>query len=224
VSDERPGDVRDEAERLVAAALGAASVALRGLRDSGIPAAGLADAATRLLNRGDGHLATGSAECCVCPVCRLIATVRDPSPQLAFRLAAGASDLAAGVTGVMRAFSAATARPAAPKPPPPRRQPDGNATWRAATRAGQPAPAAAAVEEAGEGGDGGYDEGGPEPTTAATAPTAAERGDPWHAATTAPVRPRSRTVAKKVAAKRSPEPADLDDSGTPGPTGRDQLS
>jgi hypothetical protein len=49
--------------------------------------------------------ATGSAECCVCPICRVISTMRDPSPETAVKLAIGAGDLATGVASVMRAFS-----------------------------------------------------------------------------------------------------------------------
>ena len=94
--------VRDEAERLVAAAIAAVSMAARGMGVAG---------------RGPvGSWATGSAECCVCPVCRVITVLRDPSPEFAGRLATGAGDLAAGVASVLRAFGeafgGATARPA----------------------------------------------------------------------------------------------------------------
>ncbi|WP_407676353.1 hypothetical protein [Plantactinospora alkalitolerans] len=50
--------------------------------------------------------ATGGPECCVCPVCRSIAALRDPSPEFAERLATGAGDFAAGVASLLRAFSA----------------------------------------------------------------------------------------------------------------------
>lgn len=84
--------VRDEAERLVAAAIAAVSVAARGLSGgAGRPA-----------------FATGSPECCVCPVCRVIAAMREPSPELSERLATGAGDLAAGVTSLLRAFAPPT--------------------------------------------------------------------------------------------------------------------
>jgi hypothetical protein len=116
-------DVRDEAQRLVAAAMAAASFALRNAGRG----ASLAGAAQRFLNQE--HLATGTPECCVCPVCRAIAAVRDPSPELAAKVASGASDLAAGLTTILRAVSSATARP---EPPP--RPRDGGPTWRAATR------------------------------------------------------------------------------------------
>nr|WP_233604530.1 hypothetical protein [Micromonospora sp. HM5-17] len=60
--------------------------------------------------------ATGTAECCICPVCRTIAALRDPSPDLVERLATGAGDFAAGVASLLRAFSgvAGAARDAAP--------------------------------------------------------------------------------------------------------------
>jgi hypothetical protein len=85
--------VRDEAERLVAAAIWAVSTAARGF-----------GAATGIGGRAGGF-ATGSPECCICPVCRVIATMREPSADLAERLATGAGDLAAGITGMLRAFS-----------------------------------------------------------------------------------------------------------------------
>ncbi|AVT33761.1 hypothetical protein C6361_34865 [Plantactinospora sp. BC1] len=53
--------------------------------------------------------ATGDPECCVCPVCRSIAALRDPSPELAERLATGAGDFAAGVASLLRALSSVTA-------------------------------------------------------------------------------------------------------------------
>ena len=77
--------VREEAEKLVAVALAALSTATRGLGGSGF--------------------ATGSAECCVCPVCRTIAAMRDPGSDLAERLTAGLGDLATGVTAVLRTLS-----------------------------------------------------------------------------------------------------------------------
>jgi hypothetical protein len=55
--------------------------------------------------------ATGSADCCVCPVCRVIAALRDPSPELAERLATAAGDLAVGVSGLLRALGGVLSRP-----------------------------------------------------------------------------------------------------------------
>jgi len=83
-------DPRAEAERLIAAALGTAAVAADGLRG----------------------FATGSAECCVCPVCRAIAAARDPDPEFAERMASGAAELAAGLAAALRNLSrAGTGRP-----------------------------------------------------------------------------------------------------------------
>jgi hypothetical protein len=113
------GDLRDEAERLVSAALAAASFAVRGAKDSGL--------------LGGRHVSTGTPECCVCPVCRGIAAVRNPSPELVFTVAKGATSVAGGVASVLRAFSAA-----APKPAPPRTPRDSGATWRSATRVDDP--------------------------------------------------------------------------------------
>ncbi len=72
----------------MAAAIAAVSLAARGM---GAP--------------GRSGIATGSAECCICPVCRLIASMRDPNTDLAERLASGAGDLATGVASMLRALS-----------------------------------------------------------------------------------------------------------------------
>jgi hypothetical protein len=82
-------DPREEAERLVATALATLAMATRGATG----------------------FATGSAECCVCPVCKAIAAARDPDPEFAERLAAGAGDLASGVASVLRAFSSQKKEP-----------------------------------------------------------------------------------------------------------------
>jgi hypothetical protein len=87
--DISPGTARDEAERLVAAVLAAATLAAN----------------------ANPHLATGSAECCVCPLCKVIAAVRDPDPELVERVATGAGDLAAGLASFLRSVS--THRPGA---------------------------------------------------------------------------------------------------------------
>ncbi len=75
-----PGTARQEAERLVAAVLAAATLAAN----------------------ANPQFSTGSAECCVCPLCKVIAAVRDPDPEMVERLATGAGDLAAGVASFMR--------------------------------------------------------------------------------------------------------------------------
>ncbi|MET8279071.1 hypothetical protein [Micromonospora sp. NPDC005174] len=116
-----PGSAREEAERLVATLLAGARLASAGAAGGAFgPLGGVLagvlghSAAPGGDARATGGFATGSAECCVCPVCRGIAALRDPSPEFAERLATGAGDLAAGVASLLRAFappesSAATA-------------------------------------------------------------------------------------------------------------------
>jgi hypothetical protein len=87
---------------------------------------------------------TGSAECCVCPVCKAIAAARNPSPATALRLATGAGDVATGAAQVMRGLSrltGTTGKPPARKPAgkPARPTFDPDVTWSAATRAATPA-------------------------------------------------------------------------------------
>ncbi|MET8084456.1 hypothetical protein [Micromonospora sp. NPDC005197] len=113
-----PGSAREEAERLVATLLAGARLASGGSVGGAFgPLGGMLagvlghSAAAGGGAHGGGGFATGSAECCVCPVCRGIAALRDPSPEFAERLATGAGDLAAGVASLLRAF-------APPEPPP----------------------------------------------------------------------------------------------------------
>ncbi|MDT5031040.1 MAG: hypothetical protein QOC94_1211 [Actinoplanes sp.] len=119
-----------------------------------------------------GHLfagwSTGGAECCVCPICKAIAAVRDPSPGTAVRLATGAGDVATGVASVLRGLSALSGSRPAPVRPAKAAKPvfDPDVSWSAATRTTEP-PAAEAAD--------------PDPATS----------DPWTAATRTapPVRP-----------------------------------
>ncbi|MEV4725670.1 hypothetical protein [Micromonospora humida] len=149
-----PGSAREEAERLVATLLATARLASAGSGSAsgpwgplgGIVSGVLGHSAAPSRSAGDGHrapgFATGSAECCVCPICRAVAALRDPSPEFAERLATGAGDLAAGVASLMRAF----APPGAGEAPPgdagdaaaPTGPSDSGAdhVWREATRTG----------------------------------------------------------------------------------------
>ncbi|MBM0232068.1 hypothetical protein JNW91_09450, partial [Micromonospora sp. STR1_7] len=124
-----PGSARQEAERLVATLLAGARLAsagsaggaygsLGGLLSGVLGHSGTPDGRSG----GTGGFATGSAECCACPVCRGIAALRDPSPEFAERLATGAGDLAAGVASLLRAFS--------PPEPPAATTPDSSAPAR----------------------------------------------------------------------------------------------
>jgi hypothetical protein len=204
------GSPREEAERLVAAALAAASVAARGIVRNASPLAGVAATAERLLAGGTGgHVATGSPECCVCPVCRAIAAVRDPSPELALKLAVGASDLASGLTGALRSVgdlvSGAPAAPRAGRPGPnagphdprPRTTPDPDSVWRTATARQPGRPASRTPDEhPAEPDDPRYND-DPRHTMVPDDPWhAAVSDDPWHAATTAPVPPAGPPVTE----------------------------
>ncbi|WP_216592983.1 hypothetical protein [Verrucosispora sioxanthis] len=117
-----PGTARQEAERLVATLL--ATVRMAAANPAAVPLGPLGGIVTGVLGHNDvpgaasggtgGGFATGAPECCVCPVCRGIAALRDPSPEFAERLATGAGDLAAGLASFLRAFGSAgsTAEPA----------------------------------------------------------------------------------------------------------------
>ncbi|MET8906952.1 hypothetical protein [Micromonospora sp. NPDC004551] len=154
-----PGSAREEAERLVATLLATAKLAaatpgsgpwgplggiLSGVLGHTPDDAGAGGGSSTTPGGGAGF-ATGSPECCVCPVCRGIAALRDPSPEFAERLATGAGDLAAGVASLLRAFT-----PAEPARPGGATATGGSAgtaagdhVWREATRTGhdsQPAP------------------------------------------------------------------------------------
>ncbi|MEU1753782.1 hypothetical protein ABZ436_14110 [Micromonospora matsumotoense] len=113
-----PGSAREEAERLVATLLATARLAAAGTGSGTGPWGPLGGIVSGVLghsagpprpaggsHRADGF-STGSTECCICPICRAIAALRDPSPEFAERLATGAGDLAAGVASLMRAFGA----------------------------------------------------------------------------------------------------------------------
>ncbi|QLQ37085.1 hypothetical protein [Micromonospora robiginosa] len=147
-----PGSAREEAERLVVSLLATARLAAASAGSGRGPLGGMLSG---VLGHSPGDagtgFATGSPECCVCPLCRGIAALRDPSPEFAERLATGAGDLAAGVASMLRAFAPpAPGEPAEPtgpsaSPGPGGAAPAGSAdhVWREATRTGhdsQPAP------------------------------------------------------------------------------------
>jgi hypothetical protein len=157
-------DPREEAERLIATLLGGASMAAEGLNG----------------------FATGSPECCVCPVCRAIAAAREPDPEIAERLASGAADLASGLAGVLRAFSRAagggSGGGSAPAGDP----------WQTATRAADTASAPASSA----------------PSPPASGATAPAPGATAPAPPPSPVRPKP--MAKKAVKPKTPPPPAAD--------------
>jgi hypothetical protein len=160
------GTAREEAERLIATVLAMAgqsglggAARGRGDKDDSSGTGGLGDLLSGVVGQflggagsqhagsgkrggwasggsASGGWATGSAECCVCPVCRAIAGLRDPSPEQAERLATGAGDFASGVASLLRAFSAVTGTSGTSTRPkqPPRPAPTPDQAWSAATR------------------------------------------------------------------------------------------
>jgi hypothetical protein len=225
-----PGTAREEAERLVATAIGAASMAARRLGRTRGPVsssqlgealpAGLGTLADALVDRarsafGIGHtpadyrIANGSPECCVCPVCRTIAAVRDPSPQAAERLATGAGDLAAGVASFLRAVAGAAGSGADRERTGAEREPAGPEPGRTgaergragAAGAGQPGPAWPAPEEPVSSGAVG------DVWQAATRGPAAESGPGAEPGPAAEPGPGAAPTARKPMAKKAVKPA-----------------
>jgi hypothetical protein len=166
---------------------------------------------------GSGGWSTGTAECCVCPICKVIAGLRDPSPETAERLATGAGDFAAGVASLMRAFSAATAESTATRPAPapapsaaasttaePR---TGGDPWAAATAAGDTPAARATVPRPTRPAR------PPAPPTARPAPPV-PGADPWAAATNPPTRDNEATGAPSAVGTSVDGSAVRRDAGT----------
>ncbi|BCY06531.1 hypothetical protein [Actinoplanes sp. L3-i22] len=164
--------------------------------------------------------ATGSPECCVCPVCRAIAATRDPSPETVFKVATGAGDIATGAASVLRGLST-LAGSVLSNPRPARKSPGGGAArhapspdqaWSTATRSTRPAPRPAEPTPA-----------TPAPATPASAmpgsttPAQATPGaagsagpgspasetDPWAAATAESAREADAARARARAAERA---------------------
>jgi hypothetical protein len=220
---ESTGSAREEAERLVATVLAMAArsgmtrpgglgetvaglvdqfTGAAGGRSSG--AAGDHAAADRTSGPGwhgpGGAWATGSAECCVCPVCRVIANLRDPSPHAMERLATGAGDFATGLASLMRGVSAMTGerhRTTRPRPAPPR--PDPDAMWTAATRRGTAPPPAPEPDE--------HDSPWAAATRAAAADASASERPARPAPTTTPAPDQAAEVDGTAEPERSAEPA-----------------
>lgn len=141
-----PGSAREEAERLVATLLAAARLSTTSVGNSPWgPLAGIVSSVVGHTERpAGGGLSTGTAECCICPLCRAIVALRDPSPEFAERLATGAGDLAAGVASLLRAFASAEPAPTPAEPPAPATPATGtsNPVWRATTRSRHDSPSA----------------------------------------------------------------------------------
>lgn len=142
-----PGSAREEAERLVATLLAAVRLAAAGAEGgtSWGPLGGVVSSVLGHAGSSTGAgMSTGTAECCICPLCRAIVALRDPSPEFAERLATGAGDLAAGVASLLRAFASAQPAPTSAADPTPEAAASGRPTpvWQAATRSRHDSPSA----------------------------------------------------------------------------------
>jgi hypothetical protein len=92
------GSVGDEAAKL----LGALSDWARDQgTDAGQSLGGLASHAAATLQDVNEHLATGSAECSYCPVCRTVHAVRQTSPEMRAHLTQAASSLLNAAAGFL---------------------------------------------------------------------------------------------------------------------------
>ncbi len=153
------GSAREEAERLVASVL-----------------------ARAVTGQAFGRQwATGEPECCVCPVCRAIAAMRDPKPETAAKLAGGAGDLAGSVAGLLRSVSAIVGESPRPAPVKTAPAPHADQAWSTATRAARPEPWAAATTD-------------PEPVPSQ---------DSWAAATTASAATTDADYAAELAERKA---------------------
>jgi hypothetical protein len=69
--------------------------------DLGHGLSGLASHAAASARDIDEHLATGSAECTYCPICRTVHAVRQTSPEVRAHLAVAASSLMQAAAGIL---------------------------------------------------------------------------------------------------------------------------
>jgi hypothetical protein len=94
------GSVAEEAAKLLGALSGWA-------RTHGSEAGhNVADAATAAFHEIDEHIATGSAECRYCPVCRVVHVVRECSPEVRTHLALAGANLMQAVAALMATATA----------------------------------------------------------------------------------------------------------------------
>ena len=69
--------------------------------DAGGGLTGLADQAASLAQEVNDHIATGSAECRYCPVCRVVHAVRETSPEVKTHLLTAATSLLQAAAGIL---------------------------------------------------------------------------------------------------------------------------
>ena len=92
------GSLADEAAKLFGAF---SSWAREHTGEAGEGLSSMAAQAAAAAHEVDDHLATGSAECTVCPICRTVHAVRQLSPEVKAHLASAATSLAHAATSLM---------------------------------------------------------------------------------------------------------------------------
>ena len=100
---EEVGDVGEEAAKLLGALSDWARDTARPVSGPGLgeTLSGLADQAARTVSEINAHLATGSAECTWCPVCRTVHAVRQTSPEVRAHLTGAASSFLQAMVGLL---------------------------------------------------------------------------------------------------------------------------
>jgi hypothetical protein len=92
------GPLAEEAAKLLGALSGWAR---EHAAEAGDGLSGLADRAASAVHGADEHLATGAAECTVCPLCRTVQAVRQLNPEVTTHLASAMSSLAQAAAALM---------------------------------------------------------------------------------------------------------------------------
>ena len=92
------GSLGEEAAKLLGALSGWAR---EHVEEAGDGLSGLAAQAAASAHDLDEHLATGSAECTVCPVCRTVHAVRQLSPEVKAHLATAMTSIAQAAAALM---------------------------------------------------------------------------------------------------------------------------
>ncbi|MBS2937552.1 hypothetical protein KDN32_07340 [Nocardioides sp. J2M5] len=100
------GSLGEEAAKLLGALSGWAR---EHADEAGEGLAGLAAQAVASARDLDEHLATGAAECTVCPVCRTVHAVRQLGPEVTGHLAAAVTSLAHAASALVAAHDTAGA-------------------------------------------------------------------------------------------------------------------
>ena len=115
MSDQGPhepvGSVGEEAVKLLQALQGWAKDTSGEYAEAGAAAAAGAASTLGSINE---HIATGGDDCRYCPVCQVISTVRQASPEVRAHLATAASSLAQAFAGMLATPDPAAARRDAP--------------------------------------------------------------------------------------------------------------